>query len=108
MANVGQSHEQLTGRDACRLGQSAKAYLGNRDRELSRNASVTEALLEFLPVELSKRCTIRQITSTVLAVYVPAGPYMHEMRLLSHELLEHLQRRFDTAGIQKIKLYPQR
>ena len=89
-----------------RLGIAAGSYLDRRDKQFTKNASVAEAWKQLLPNELYNHCTIAGISAKVLKVAVEPGPYMHEMQLLSQELLEHLRSQCRGCGITKIKLLP--
>lgn len=92
--------------DMGRLGVAAGFYLDRRDKQFTKNASVAEAWKQLLPNELYNHCTIAGISAKVLKVAVEPGPYMHEMQLLSQELLEHLRSQCRGCRITKIKLLP--
>jgi len=88
------------------LGPAAGAYLDRRDKQFRKNASVTQAWKQLLPQELYDHSTLVGISAKVLRVAVEPGPYMHEMQLLSDELLEHLRSQCRGCGITKIKFLP--
>ena len=85
-----------------RLGQCARAYLDEQDARLQRNCSVVDVWRRALPVTLYEHCRLAGISGGVLRVVAEPGPYMHEMRIVSGELLEHIQNRCRGAGIKKI------
>lgn len=89
-----------------RLGIAAGSYLDRRDKQFRKNALVAEAWKRLLPNELYDHCTIAGISAKVLRVAVEPGPYMHEMQLLSQELLELLRSQCRGCGITKIKFLP--
>ena len=92
--------------DKGRLGVAVGSYLDRHDKRFRKNALVMEAWKRLLPKELYDHCTIAGISAKVLWVAVEPGPYMHEMQLLSQELLEHLRGQCRGCGITKIKFLP--
>ena len=92
--------------DKGRLGIAVGSYLDRRDKRLRKNALVVKAWKRLLPKELYDHCTIAGISPEILRVAVEPGPYMHEMQLLSQELLEQLRSQCRGCGITKIKLLP--
>ena len=92
--------------DKGRLGIAVGSYLDRRDKQFRKNALVVEAWKRLLPKELYNHCTIVGISAKVLRVAVEPGPYMHEMQLLSQELLEHLRSQCRGCRITKIKFLP--
>ncbi len=91
-----------------RLGPSAQAYLDRRDARLKKNCSVVDIWHQVLPQELYDHCRLIGILGGTLRVEAEPGPYMHEMRMLSSELVEHLQNRCRRAGVKRIVLVPAR
>lgn len=87
---------------ATRLGLCTKAYLDEQDARLQRNCSVVDIWRQVLPTTLHEHCRLAGIAGGVLRVVAEPGPYMHEMRMVSGELLEHIQNRCRGAGIKKI------
>ena len=86
------------------IGSIAKSYLGGKSREFKKNASVVDTWQEILPEGFYEHCSLASISGGVMCLYVDPGPYMHELRLISGELLEHIQERCPRAGIRKISL----
>jgi len=87
---------------AARLGKCARAYLDAQDAQLQKNCSVVDVWRQALPIMLREHCRLAGIGGGVLRVEAEPGPYMHEMRMASGELLEHIQNRCRGAGIKKI------
>jgi len=87
---------------ATRLGLNARAYLDNQDARLRKNCLVVDVWRQVLPIMLYEHCRLAGISGGVLRVEAEPGPYMHQMRMVSGELLEHLQNRCRRAGIKKI------
>ncbi len=85
-------------------GLIAKSYLGGKSRELKRNATAVDAWQDILPAGFYEHCSLASISGGVMTLYVDPGPYMHELRLISSELLGHIQQRCPQAGIRKISL----
>lgn len=89
-------------KNATRLGLSARAYLDRQEARLQKNCSVVDVWRRVLPTMLYEHCRLASISGGVLRVEAEPGPYMHEMRMASGELLEHLQNRCRRAGVKKI------
>lgn len=85
-----------------RLDEVAESYLRQRRTEFRKNASLLDVWDELLPTGFYEHCGIAAISKGVLRIEVDPGPYMHEMRILNEELLEHLKDRCPGAGIKKI------
>ena len=90
------------------IGSIAKSYLGGKSREFKKNASVVDIWQEVLPESFYDHCSLASISGGVMTLYVDPGPYMHELRLISGELLGHIQERCPQAGIRKISLVARR
>lgn len=89
-----------------RFGESADQYFKARLRRMKRNAAVVDAWEEIVGGGFGEHCRLVSISDGVLGLEVEAGPYMHEMKLMSSELLGHLREKCPTAGIRKIKISP--
>ena len=89
-----------------RLGANVETYINSRGRDLKKNARVVDAWRQLLPEQLSDNCKISGISGGVLRVEVEPGPYMHELRLISAELVEQLERMCGSATIKRIVLRP--
>jgi hypothetical protein len=93
-------------KETTRLGSSAQAYLDKRDARLKKNCSVVDVWHQVLPQELYGHCRLIGILGGTLRVEAEPGPYMHEMRMLSGELVEHLQNRCRRAGVKRMVIVP--
>ena len=91
---------------ASRFGESADQYFKVRLKGMKRNAAVVDAWDEIIGRGLGEHCRLVSISGGVLRLEVEAGPYMHEVKLMSSELLERLRGKCPTAGIRKIKMSP--
>ena len=86
------------------VGPIAKSYLGSKTRGFRKNATVVDTWQDVLPEGFYEHCSLASISGGVMTLYVDPGPYMHELRLISGELLGHIQERCPQAGIRKISL----
>lgn len=73
---------------------------------MKKNARVVDAWRQLLPEQLSDNSRIAGISGGVLRVEVETGPYMHELRLISAELIEQLERMCGSGTIKRIVLWP--
>lgn len=89
-----------------KLGVSVQGYLTRRRGELRKNASVVDSWQELLPENLREVCSLESISGGVVLVAVEPGPYMHELSMLSEELVQHLRQLSPQAGVRKIRLVP--
>ncbi len=87
-----------------RLGGSAEAYLKNNKSRFEKNTQVVDAWEGLLPEGLSGHCNISDISGGVLKLEVDPGPYMHELKMMTQELVEHLGQVCPRCGIKKITL----
>jgi hypothetical protein len=91
-----------------RAGVNANAYLQTRRRQLVKSAAVVDVWQDLLPPGFYEHCTLDKITGDTIYVQVDPGTYMHEMQLLSTELIEHIGNRCPNSGIKKIMLRPRK
>ena len=91
-----------------RLGVGLETYLDGKLSDFRKNAMVVDAWRQVLPSRFYEHCHLSGISRGVLRLEVEPGPYMHELGLLSEELLGHLQRECPRAGLKKIVLRPRR
>ena len=99
---------RLRAQKTTRLGPTVQAYLDKRESRLKKNCSVVDVWHQVLPQELYDHCGLIGILGGTLRVEAEPGPYMHEMRMLSDELVEHLRNRCRWAGVKRIVLVPAR
>ena len=81
--------------------QLPKTGLSSRHEAASR---LNEAWSQLLPVEMIKRCRIADLAAGVLTVEVDSPSYMYELRISSHQLVEHLQRECPEAKLRAMKI----
>ena len=89
-----------------KAGDVAGQYMDNRARSLTKNTAIVDTWNETLPVGLREHCRLAEVKNGVLEVEVEPGVYMHELRLVSSELLEEIRSRCGRAAVKKIKLCP--
>ena len=87
-----------------RLGGKTEAYLKKNERRFEKNTQIVDAWEGLLPEGLSGHCNIFDISGGVLKLEVDPGPYMHELKTMGQELVEHLRRVCPRCGIKKITL----
>lgn len=90
------------------LGGEVAAYLKQRGGELGKNASLMDVWAEALPPMLAERCRVESIQSGTLRVQVEPGPWMHELRMMTNELLDYFQEQCPRNRIRRIVLVPRR
>ena len=90
------------------LGGEVQAYLKRRGKELEKNASLMDLWANALPAALAQRCRPESIQSDTLRVEVESGPWMHELRMMTNELLDYFQEHCPRNKIRRIVLIPRR
>ena len=91
-----------------RLGDRVDLFLRDSQSRLKKNTVVVDALSELLPEGLAEHSGGLEISGSTLKLQVDSGPYMHELRLMSEELLKHLRQQCPKSGIKKITLFPRK
>jgi len=86
------------------IADSGRKYLGFNLRRLEQSAKIVDAWQELLPEEMAAHCEIKTVKNGIIEVEVDSGAYMHEMRLMSNELVEHLREICGEGKIKKLKL----
>jgi hypothetical protein len=89
-----------------KLGISIQVYLTQRGGELMKNASIVDDWHRILPGHLHEACSLESISGGIIRVAVDSGPYMHELSMLSDELVQRLEQMHPRARVRKIKLIP--
>ena len=84
----------------------AQKYLNKRTSSLSKNAAVVDIWQEILPEVFYEHCSLAGMSRGVLHIEVDPGPFMHELQVLSSEILSHLHSRCGITDIGKVKLHP--
>ncbi len=88
------------------LGPEVQSYLKRRGKELETNASVMDAWDQALPPMLANRCRPESLQSGTLRVEVEPGPWMHELRMMTNELLDFLREQCPRNRVRRIVLVP--
>ncbi|MBN1126284.1 MAG: DUF721 domain-containing protein [Sedimentisphaerales bacterium] len=86
------------------IGLTVRQYLQDRGGMFKKNKIVIDTWNEIVPAEMCSHCMLVGIETGILTVEVDPGPYMHEMRLMSNELLRYLQSHCSRSGVRKIVL----
>jgi predicted nucleic acid-binding Zn ribbon protein len=86
------------------IAESGRQFLGYNLRRLKNSAKIVDAWQELLPEEMKEHCSILKIENGVIEVEVDSGSFMHEMRLMSNELVEHLREICGQGKVKRIKL----
>ena len=87
-----------------KFGVSGNSYFKHNLRKLEKNAKIVDAWNELIPAGLEDHCRLKSIESGVVELEVDAGPYMHELRLMTKDLLEHLREMCGRTSVKRIKL----
>lgn len=95
-----------TRRTTERLGGKAEVYLKKNKSRFEKNTQVVDAWEGLLPKGLSEHCNISEISGQTLKLEVDPGSFMHELKIISSELIEHLRQACPRCGIKKITLLP--
>ena len=90
------------------LGSIADGLLKSQQRVFKKNTQVVDAWDSMVPPNLAVHSRLAKISGGNIYIEVEPGVYMHEMKLISSELLESIQGRCPYAGIKKIVLSPLR
>lgn len=86
------------------IADSGHDYLGHNLRRLKESAKIVDAWQSLLSEDMIEHCDIKKIQNGIIEVEVDSGAYLHEMRLMSTELVEHLREICGRGKIKKIKL----
>jgi hypothetical protein len=65
---------------------------------------LNEVWAQLLPEEMTRRCRIIDLAAGVLAVEVDSPSYMYELRISSHQIVEHLRRECPEAKLKAMKI----
>ncbi len=65
--------------------------------------NISEVLRNFLPSEIYEHCRIDSISAGQLKIYVDSPPYMYQLQLYSHDILEELKRCCPQYHIKRLK-----
>lgn len=90
------------------LGDELEVYLGRHARTLKKNADLVDLWESIIPPGLRAFCRLHQRSGNTLYIEAQPGPYMHQLQIMSGELLEQIRRHAPGCGIQKIKIVPEK
>ncbi len=93
-------------RTATGLGQEIVSYLQLNRRQFEQNAPLVEVWKSIVPPALEPHCRLDKRSGNVLYIQAQAGPYMHQVKVLSGELLERIRQAAPRCGICHIKVIP--
>ena len=91
-----------------RLGAVADNYLKLNERTFRKNSEIVDAWEQIVPRQLHEHSRLSKISGGCVYIEVETGAYMHEMQLISTELLENIKARCPYSTIKKIKVCPMR
>jgi hypothetical protein len=87
-----------------RLDNAAEELLSSRIYPRHRTfQAVTEAWERLLPPELQRHCRIANISSGQLKVFADSPSYVHELRIISTELLAGIRQQCPRVKLRSIK-----
>lgn len=88
------------------VGNIVSGYLASRDSGFRKSISVVDIWKRALPPHFYEHCRIGSLKNGVLTLDVRPGPFMHELKLMSDELLVYLQDQCGRSAVKKIILRP--
>ena len=65
---------------------------------------LSEAWVRILPPELAEHCRIIDLSGSCLTVEADSPSYLYELRISSHQLVEHLRRNCPAVKVKTIKV----
>jgi hypothetical protein len=87
-----------------RLDDAAEELLGGRIYPQHRTfQAITDAWQQLVPPELQRHCRIADICSGQLKVFADSPSYVHELRIISSELLIELRQQCPGVKLRSIK-----
>lgn len=89
-----------------RLGDQIASYLEQHSRSFEKNATLLDIWPQVVPAFLLDYCRPGKRVGNTLYVEVTPGPYMHQMQMISGEVLDNIKQLAPRCGVQKIRLLP--
>lgn len=89
------------------LGDEVSNYLKRRNREFGKNTQLVDLWQYIVPPTLQRFCRLDKRVGSTLYVKAQPGPYMHQLQMITEQLLEQIHRQIPRSGIQKIKITPE-
>lgn len=102
-ATAWQQREKQTSQ---RLGDAAQNYMQSHERAFKKSSEIVDAWDSLVPEQLQKHSRLSKISGGYIYIEVEPGAYMHEMQLISAELIESIRARCPHSGVKKIVLAP--
>jgi len=65
---------------------------------------LSEVWSQLLPPEMVRHCRVVDLSAGQLTVEADSPSYMYELRISSHQLVEHLRRECPEAKLRAIKI----
>lgn len=93
-------------RTEAKLGDEIFTYLKRKDRALTKNAALVDLWAQLIPPPLQRYCRLDKRVGNTLYIQAQPGPYMHQLQMLSGELLDRVSQLAPRSGIQKIRIIP--
>jgi hypothetical protein len=90
------------------LGDEIFSYLKQHDRTFVKNAVIVDLWNQIIPPGLQPFCRLDKRVGNTLYVQAQPGAYMHQLQMLSDELLDRIRQCAPRSGIQKIRIIPLR
>ena len=84
----------------------ATGTISQRAGDFKRDALLVDAWRQALPPDLARHCRLCEVAAGNLIVEAEPGPYMHELRAIRSELLEHLRIACPRVQVKSITLRP--
>ena len=88
------------------LGDEISSYLKRRSRTFEKNTAVVTVWELVIPATLQRFCRLDRRVGNALYIEAQPGPYLHQVQMLSTELLNRIQAQAPRCGIQKIRVVP--
>lgn len=87
-----------------RIGEAVEQFMGQQvSPRQAKYGAVVEVWRQILPPELSRHCSIVDVSGGQLTVKVDSSSYKYELHLCSSELLKELQAQCPRVRLTKIK-----
>ncbi len=89
------------------LGQALQELMNTRQGDFAQRYETASRLtllwMQLLPPALVQHCRIVDLSQGLLTVEVDSPSYMYELRVSSHELLQHLRQGCPSAKLKSIR-----
>ena len=89
-----------------RLGDEITSYLKQHHRAFEKNAAIIDVWPQIVPELLQRHCRLDKRVGNTLYVQVMPGAYMHQIRMMTDEILEKMKQLAPRCGVRKIRIMP--